>query len=64
MSFFDSIEEWFSEFDLGAKAPRDEKVIKTSMLQAIMENPAFASLKERPAFISIMETMKTTLGGI
>lgn len=62
--FFDSIEEWFSEFDLGAKAPRDEKVIKTSMLQAIMENPAFASLKERPAFISIMETMKSTLGGI
>lgn len=59
--FFDSIDNWFEEFDLGNQAPRDEKVIKKGMLQAITENPAFAPLKDEPRFKSIIETMKAKL---
>jgi len=62
-SFFDAIEGWFSDFDLGAGAPRDEKVIKESMLQGIIANPVFAALSEQPRYKSIIEKLKTNLGG-
>ena len=61
--FFDSIEGWFAEFDLGKDAPRDEKVIKESMLNSVVDNPAFVALAEDPRYKSIIETMKTKLGG-
>jgi transcriptional regulator with XRE-family HTH domain len=61
--FFDCIDNWFEEFDLGVKAPRDEKVIKESMIQAIASNPAFTALTEEPRYKSIIETMKIKLGG-
>lgn len=60
--FFDSIDNWFAEFDLGNQAPRDEKVIKRSMFQAINENPAFAAFADQPRFKSILEIMKAKLG--
>jgi tetratricopeptide (TPR) repeat protein len=61
--FFDSIDEWFNEFDLGAKSPRDEKLIKESMIQSVTANPAFGILTEQPRYKSIVETMKIKLGG-
>ncbi|MHC1722123.1 MAG: helix-turn-helix domain-containing protein [Aminipila sp.] len=39
--FFDNIDGWFADFDLGNQAPRDDKVIKAGMLQAIIQNPVF-----------------------
>lgn len=59
--FFDSIEGWFKDFDLGVNPPRDEKVIKESMLQAIIANPAFSKLMDEPKYKSILETMKLKL---
>jgi len=61
--FFDCIDEWFDDFDLGAKPPRDEKVIKDSMTQGIISNPAFSPLREDPKYKNIIETMKRKLGG-
>jgi len=60
--FFDSIDEWFNEFDLGVKPPRDEKTIKESIIQAIIENPVFSELSEEPKYKSIIEAMKFKLG--
>lgn len=62
-TFFDCIDEWFSEFDLGTTPPRDEKLVKESMIQAIITNPAFSVLSEQPEFKSIIKTMKLKLGG-
>lgn len=62
--FFDSIDDWFAEFDLGNQAPRDEKVIKKSMLQAITENSAFTAFKDKPKFKSILELVKSKLGDL
>jgi len=62
-AFFDCIDEWFNEFDLGTAPPRDEKLVKESMLQAIIDNPAFSALREEPKYKSIIETMKLKLGG-
>ncbi len=59
--FFDCIDEWFSHLDLGAPPPRDEKLVKESMIQAIMANPVFSALSEQPKFKSIIKTMKLKL---
>jgi hypothetical protein len=32
-SYFNELDSWFEEFDLGSQAPRSEEVIKESMLQ-------------------------------
>jgi transcriptional regulator with XRE-family HTH domain len=61
--FFDSIGNWFKEFDLDIKAPRGEKFIKDSMIQALTSNPMFASLYEEPTFKSIINNLKEKLGG-
>jgi len=61
--FFDLVDGWFAEFDLCGGAPRDEKVIKESMIQSIAANPAFVVLAEQPRYKSIIETMKAKLGG-
>lgn len=62
-SFFDSIDEWFEDFDLGVNAPRDERVIKEDMYQMVLSNPAFAFLVEYPQYKGILETLKLNLGG-
>jgi hypothetical protein len=61
-SFFDAIDGWFADFDLGADAIRNEKVIKESMLQGVLSNPAFADLAEQPRYKSILEKLKTSTG--
>jgi len=61
--FFDQVGGWFTEFDLGTNAPRDEKIIKESMLQGVISNPAFASLAEEPRFVNIVEALRLNLGG-
>ena len=61
--FFDSIENWFKEFDLDIKAPRGEKFIKDSMIQALTSNPMFTALYEETRFKSIIDNLKERLGG-
>ena len=48
---------------MGVKPPRDEELVKESMIQGIVANPAFSSLSEQPKYKSIIETMKLKLGG-
>jgi transcriptional regulator with XRE-family HTH domain len=61
--FFDCVDEWFNEFDLGIEAPRDEKLIKQSIIQSIITNPAFDKLTKIPRYNRIIETLKIKLGG-
>jgi hypothetical protein len=61
--FFDQVGGWFADFDLGTNAPRDEKIIKESMLQGVLSNPAFAILAEESRFKNIVEALKLNLGG-
>ncbi len=61
--FFDRLEQWFADFDLGGQAPRDEKIIKKSMLQAITDNPVLAALAETPEYQSAVARLKANTGG-
>lgn len=62
-AFFDAIDGWLEGFYLGTEAPRNEIVIKESMLQSVLSNPAFDSLTKQPRYKSIIEALKTNLGG-
>lgn len=61
--FFNAIDSWLVEFDLAQDIPRDEKIIKKSMLESVAANPVFAALTEYPGYKSIIETLKSNLGG-
>ena len=61
--YFDSLEKWFGHLDLGADAPRSEKVIRESMLLAVTQNPAFSSLTDNSLYQNIIETLKANIGG-
>ncbi|PEI72595.1 transcriptional regulator [Bacillus wiedmannii] len=60
-SYFDAIDEWFAEFPLGAKTVRNEEIIKRSMLQGIVENPIFASMKDVREYKNIIASLKFKL---
>ncbi|MFL0195305.1 helix-turn-helix domain-containing protein [Clostridium sp. WILCCON 0269] len=57
-SFFDSIDDWLSDMDLGAEAPRSKEVIKESMMREILMNPVFSVLEEMPKYKSIIQKFK------
>jgi transcriptional regulator with XRE-family HTH domain len=57
-SFFDLIEGWLDKLDLGANLPRDEKTIRKSMADVIINNPVFSVLADEPHFQSITEKLK------
>ena len=57
--YFDSIGDWFEEFDLGTSAPRSESVIRDSMLQMVISNPAFACLSDSPEYQVIIKKLKS-----
>lgn len=59
--FFDFIEDWLKDYDI--EAPRDEKTVKESILQSVAENPAFFPLHDEPKFKSIVDKLKSNLGG-
>lgn len=60
-SFFDRIESWFQEFELGQMPPRGEKFVKQSMVQAMCENPGLLMLKENPEFLKLEKRLKRNL---
>lgn len=61
--FFNELDSWFEEFDLGADAVRSEALIKESMIQSVAQNPGFLILTDHPRFKNIIATLKSSLGG-
>ena len=57
-AFFDLIESWIKQLDLGNHMPRDEKAVKQSMVEAVSENPAFLELHERKEFKQIVMKLR------
>ncbi|MBP7402959.1 MAG: helix-turn-helix transcriptional regulator [Clostridia bacterium] len=61
--FFDSLGGLFGEMDLGTDAVRDEKLVRAGMVQSVEANPGFAGLAGNPRFKSLLDTLKSGLGG-
>lgn len=56
--FFDLLDPWLVKLDLGKDMPRDEKTVKRSMYEMMMNNPAFAALANEPRFLRMAERLK------
>ena len=63
-AFFDAIDDWFKDFDLGNHAPRSEKVIKDSMLIGLTQQPAFATYQNDTRYLLCVNKLKQHLGGL
>lgn len=59
--FFDRLDEWFQEFDLGGQAPRSEILIKKSMLESVKKNPALALLQDKKEYKSMIKRLERLL---
>ena len=59
--YFDAIEPWFEDFDLGVGAPRSEEVIKQSMLDGLVANPQFDFIKGDRRFLQLVKQLETHL---
>lgn len=61
--YFNLLEEWIETLDLGDTLPRDEKIICQSMIDGVVQNPAFSVLSDEPRFQRIVERIKRKLPG-
>ena len=61
--FFDRIDEWLKDLDLGNGPPRGEKIVKEGMLQAVTMNPAFTILHEETGYKNIVSELTDFIGG-
>ncbi|WP_085832295.1 helix-turn-helix domain-containing protein [Clostridium merdae] len=57
-AFFDCLHEWLDQLDLGTDLPRDEKTIRKSMYDVIVNNPVFSVLSDEPRFQCITEKLQ------
>jgi len=61
--YFNLIDDWFEEFDLGSAPPRNERIIRRSMADQVINNPAFAALAGENRFMSVAERLKNACYG-
>lgn len=57
-AFFDLLDGWLDKLDLGTDLPLDEKTIRKSMSDVIVNNPAFLVLSNEQRFHSITEKLQ------
>jgi transcriptional regulator with XRE-family HTH domain len=57
--FFDLLDSWLEELELGNSLPRDEKIIRQSMVESVVNNPAFGVLAENKGFQRITEKLQS-----
>ena len=58
-AFFDKAEEWIEDANVtGASAPRDEALIKQSLVESVAANPALAPLAGEPRFMRIVKSLE------
>lgn len=55
--YFDAIQPWFEDFDLGVGAVRSEVIIKQSMIDGLLTNPVFDPFKEDPRFLKLVKQL-------
>ena len=56
--YFDLLERWLTQLDLGTGLPRDEKTIRRSMHDAVALNPAYAALQGEARYSRVVDRLK------
>ena len=60
--FFDRIEEWFQEFDLGNQIPRSQEAINEDILANFMKTKEFEPLKKEKRYLKMEAELKKQTG--
>lgn len=60
-AFFNLLENWLDKLDIGKALPRNEKTIRKSMADVIMENPSFAALQGEARYLSCTARLQNNL---
>ncbi|ERK30311.1 helix-turn-helix domain-containing protein [Clostridium intestinale] len=56
--YFNLIGEWFEELDLGTALPRNEKIVRQSMVDGVVKNAVFTALTDERRFQRISEKLR------
>ena len=57
--YFNLIDDWFEKnLLLGTQLPRDEAVIRQSMVQSVAENPAFSGFADDTRFLTVIQRLE------
>lgn len=57
--FFDKTQSWLEDInDIGTSAPRDDALVKKSLVESVAANPAFEPLSDDPHFRRIIENLR------
>lgn len=59
--YFDLLNEWIDDLDLGNALPRDESIVRQSMVNSVTKNPAFVFLEQNSIFQNIAERLNRLL---
>ena len=62
-SFFDRIDDWLNKNIKNKPLPRNETVVKESMLNDVLLDPAFENLHDTPAFTQLIQKLQNLIGG-
>lgn len=56
-NYFDALDSWFTQLDLGVTPPRNKKLVVDSAVQSL-SHPAFATLNNKDAFQKIKQKLR------
>ena len=57
--FFDKTQSWLDDTNgIGTSAPRDDALVKKSLVDSVAANPAFEPLSDDPRFKRIVESLR------
>jgi len=59
--YFYLIDQWIEELDLGNTLPRNETVIRKSMVDGVINNPAFTTLADEIRFKRVVDKLKISV---
>lgn len=59
--YFDQVDDWFNNLDIGNQMPRDSMLVKENFISAVVDNPLFLNLQEKERFQQINMQLKRLL---
>jgi hypothetical protein len=57
-AYFDQINEWLDQSEIGTQLPRDSMKVQESLTDAIIDNPVFSQFKEQEKLQNIYSELR------
>lgn len=61
--YFDKVDAWVNNFELGNKAPLDARTVRQALITGVTGNPALSRLADNKDFLKMAEKLRSKLGG-